>query len=920
MDRKLKKVALASLSVCFLSACSNGASNEEAIAGKMTQEQELALQKWIQSPIKSCEAIEVVGGGATQISDQLEPSVGMPGFPDSGSAGRTRQRDAIVKGVDLGVLSTRTKGSLWIGERSGLKDFAVLSGASAPFTTGVAESKFEQTLEINGRSQSVKVETKSSGYDCVVSVNGVERAKVKIAKSVEVGLAGGKSSWQVAEFRQRRDQTVSSFGDVLEFKARDLLQPLTKGIQVPASRNIALTSIGYTREEAEQYFPVATSRRPVDLAMESASGGRLILGDYARFVLVGQDRTLLPEGAQTRDVNFSLLMRTENAEIGGQKFRSGVAGVTSLSRVLRLSQDSTSGVAQLVFQDTGFGDTRLEKADDFTADRCVIQRADDEASLYVAKKNVTGSAAVASYQSVFSPCFIFDTSEQDVSVRAESNGLMVKVLNLLFRTISPVGNRFDFGDWAESLVKQIELGIMDVKRPGISELSSGVLENIDELVQHVRRELQGTPLAGGRRASLAEGVLRMAELEQENPRELRTRQVLSGVSRLAAKLDPAFDIPFFELMKTAQRDLAHASVLSRTAEALSPDYLSVAKEAYTEAQAVGHDSYLRNVHSRLFELAPSERELREWALRFRGLRTELQKYPSLSGKAGTLVDALLSSQVSSGDYALWIKAAANLSNGSPDLLIEIVQSIRSGGFNALRDWAMNLSQSDQQGISVFLAEAKKLGQERQAMEKVLVLVRGLAPQGAFSRLPAFAGRANAFIQAEQGRAQGSHRDTFYEARAKELAGRILIEEFDDSEVRALETFAKVAGSDVMCDGRKTIALRLDCVGLERFKKSGNGLLNPKFQGRYMKLALRMETWLGQLVPEMDHRTIRRRLKDGMFPSFGSGIWETCDAQNFDSKFVALDTAVGKYLIALGDFITRSRVEREVSSALDARCL
>ena len=73
------------------------------------------------------------------------------------------------------------------------------------------------------------------------------------------------------------------------------------------------------------------------------------------------------------------------------------------------------------------------------------------------------------------------------------------------------------------------------------------------------------------------------------------------------------------------------------------------------------------------------------------------------------------------------------------------------------------------------------------------------------------------------------------------------------------------------------------------------------------------------MPELDHRPIRRRLKDGMFPSFGSALWETCDAQNFQNKFAALDSAVGKYLIALGDFITRSRVEREVTSALEARC-
>jgi hypothetical protein len=85
-------------------------------------------------PIKSCQAIEVVGGGASTSSDDF----GIPGFP-SAPAPRPSNRDAIEKGVDLSVLHAKTKGSMWIGSKSASGAFAVLSGGASGFTSGVAD-------------------------------------------------------------------------------------------------------------------------------------------------------------------------------------------------------------------------------------------------------------------------------------------------------------------------------------------------------------------------------------------------------------------------------------------------------------------------------------------------------------------------------------------------------------------------------------------------------------------------------------------------------------------------------------------------------------------------------------------------------------------------------------------------------------
>jgi hypothetical protein len=240
-------------------------------------------------------------------------------------------------------------------------------------------------------------------------------------------------------------------------------------------------------------------------------------------------------------------------------------------------------------------------------------------------------------------------------------------------------------------------------------------------------------------------------------------------------------------------------------------------------------------------------------------------------------------------------------------------------FDAIRTWALVLTPSDQQAMANVMANGRALGLESESRQKLRDAVTARASGSALQAMANAGGLAKSFIAAEAGRASGSSRDTFYESKAKELAKRIFLQSFTASDVQSLEAFAKVAGSDLMCEGRQTISSRLDCVGLQRFTKEADGLLSERFQGRYVALANRMQVWFGQLMPVNDHLTIRRKLKSALFPTFNDTPWASCDAASYQVKFQALDKAVGSYLVAIGDFVTRSRAEREVQTALDARC-
>ncbi len=929
MNLRSSLLGVAMVSTAIGCSSGGGDGGGGGIQGKLSTEQEAALQAWIQSPLKSCEAIEVVGGGATTPADDFT----MPGFPQP--APRPRDRDAIAKGVDLSVLHAKTKGSLWVGPKSANGAFAVLSGGASGFTSGIATSKFEQTVEINGSSQSVKVETESSGFDCVVKVNGVERARLLIAKEVEIALAGDLAELSSPSSFPSARITTSTFSNrgFVKFGARaarfdsgNISDLISKSMKSETAREVALQGLGFTPDQIKKHFVMAPGLRPQQLALDlgtasgSAAGG-LQLAARSGFVLTETAVDSIPVEGQARDLKFVVLLATEKSQVGAKEFTSGAQTVMAITRQLRLENRT----GEFVVSDSGLGSISEKAAGTQIAEKCALDRATEANFLYFPERASRLNGRMAKRSEIYGPCSVYD---RDVIGTAEKSGSMLTALNAIYRSVQPSdlrGTGFSYEDWEDSisyyLVKGLLVGSSD-RLVDSTIVSSPIMILLDQMMMDIRQEASGTAISEDYRRLLSGLVtgLSAAELSGNPP----STSFLRGMARTAIRAGAGFESSFGSLVRIAVQDWRRASPMVSWADSMmTASYIGTARAVSAEASLIGYRPYFDEVHSRLFEVQPSETDLKTQLDRFRGFRTQLDRFPQLKPVADVISTSLLKSRVQSVDYPRTIEAAAKLASGDADLVAVYMNALKTGDgvteFDAIRNWALALTTSDQQAIASVVANGKALGFESESRQKLREAVSARVGTSVLQSMANAGGLAKAFIAAEASRASGSTRDTFYESKAKELAKRIFLQNFSASDVQALETFAKVAGSDLMCEGRQTVSSRLDCAGLQRFTKEGDGLLSDRFQGRYVSLAARMQVWFGQLVPANDHLSIRRKLKSALFPTFNDTPWATCDAQSYQMKFQALDKAVGSYLVAIGDFVTRSRAERDVQTAMDARC-
>jgi hypothetical protein len=582
---------------------------------------------------------------------------------------------------------------------------------------------------------------------------------------------------------------------------------------------------------------------------------------------------------------------------------------------------------EFVVSDSGLGAISEKAAGTQIAEKCALERATDANFVYFPERASRLNARIAQRSEIYGPCSVYD---REVIGAAEKSGSMLTALNTIYRSVQPSdfrGTSFNYEDWEDSisyyLIKGLQVGSSD-RLVGTTIISSPIMILLDQMMMDLRQEASGTTISEDYRRLLSSLVTGLSAAELSSSGNPPPSSFVRGMARTAIRAGAGFESSFGGLVRIAVQDWRRAnSMVSWADSMMTAGYLGKARAVSSEASLIGYRPYFDEVHSRLFEVQPSEADLMTQLDRFRGFRTQLDRFPQLKPVADVLSTSLLKSRVQPVDYPKTIEAASKLASGDPDLVAVYMNALKTGDgvteFEAIRSWALALTAADQQAMANVIANGKALGLESESRQKLREAVSARTNTSVLQSMANAGGLAKSFIAAEAARASGSTRDTFYESKAKELAKRIFLQSFSATDVQSLETFAKVAGSDLICEGRQTISSRLDCAGLQRFTKEGDGLLSDRFQGRYISLATRMNVWFGQLVPANDHLSIRRKLKSALFPTFNNAPWATCDAQSYQAKFQALDKAVGAYLVAIGDFVTRSRAERDVQTALDARC-
>ncbi|CAN5633523.1 hypothetical protein BH10BDE1_BH10BDE1_10560 [soil metagenome] len=915
----------------FALACSGGggggASGADGVS-KLSPEQQQAYQAWLKAPIKSCQAIEVVGGGSTTFSDGSDggPSSpqtpgfpgGFPGFP-SGSVNPDARvgQNAIEKGVDLKVLAERTGGSLWLSDAAKPDTFAMLSGGATGFTSGSATSKFEQTITIDGSAQSVKVETRSSGFDCVVKINDIEVATISIAKSVDVALAASSLS-KFKDLEVPTREIWQTYASVTTVSTPTLSRAIDSTMRQDEAATSLVSKLGYSVADAKKYFVLRGSNVNGGFGIEFPTlGGRMALAGESEIVLDEDQMNLLPPTGISSVLSLVSIYRTGGVAIGGVRFNPGSNEVM----VVRRQISGTVTSPNVVFHDLGVKSVSSMTATPEMADVCAEDRVNGYSSLYLTKLQSRALAELPGRRTIFGACESF---EPEIQSRYNRSDLSLRALNKLMKGVSrglirDSGTRFGFGDWTSFVAAEIR-GALDPKSSAKLALSieAPILVELDGYIVAARLTPEFSQMAPVFVDPIAGVILALGENSRGAALE---NSLIRRSVQAAVKVGPIYLSPFARSLQYVRTTPSAAEDALSWIESTTPSLLQAGREALVEAQAIGYEKFQSDFEM-FFISRPNERDLTMARDEMRNLRTQLAAYPALASVKRDVVQAIYKNpKFDSRDISVTLSAASKLVVASEELAREFLGLVKESAdpveIASARAWAGALTSVDSNLIRDFLSASLASGYGDDALRAVRAMVHS---RPTTLDLQAFANAvalSKQFLADEAKRAMGSTSDTFYESEAKTLAKRIAIEGFTTVDLAALESMAQVAGSDSFCD-RKTISYRLKCVGLDAFSKARGKMLSPEFQGRNARLADQIASWMRTLKPDIDHSSVRRTLKKALFDS-DSGPWAKCNVGQFDLNSRALASAVQGYIQVMGDFSARFRAERAVSAAVDARC-
>lgn len=886
-------VALTVFGLVVSGCSSSGGDGGGNVVQKLSPEQQKAFEAWVASPVKSCQAMEVVGGASVQVEMPTFP--GMPTAPS-----RPSTRDAVEKGIDLGVYKQKTGGSLWLsGDR---QDLAVIdAGEPEPFTQGQATSRFSQSIEVNGSKQSVEVETASSGYDCAVKINGQDVAKVRIAKKIRLAGAGKTgTAFQTLELPETN--AIERVGSYVNLNLASVNQAVLSQYKDLAAALEAVRALGYSEEQARSYFEISPRTTGV-VGLRTLDGRTEVLGFNGEVVLTAGQDEFMPNAGVNREVYIQWQMAT-----GG--------GETRL--ILRRIRMSLNG-GKLFVADLGQEVVQREMMDGARGLICVEGRSDILAGLARARLQVGRMTRMISKASIVQPCLLKDESLSD---RLRNTATVLRLYDLASRHLAGPGRGvrdFDFGDWTDDVVSATTAAL-DPAATGLLYVN-GHLALVEMGVQAVRQALGFSSVDVNLRSAFASAILATVTrgaIETD-------RDVLTLAASVAGRLGADFNAPVRYSLTTLELGAGGgARQHFQFAQAVSASNIQVAKETLAEALSVGYSEYVTEVHRRLFELRTPESELLTRVDKIRKFKAALQKYAVSTKVRSTLAARALGDRATIQAAVLddAMKAASVLNEATEDLAVEFILLYDQGNAQVVdlaRAWALGLSKADLAEIRSYVMEATAAGLGELASENVSEMLMSRPNSSQIRAYRESLKASQGFLAAETARAQGSQRDSFYESKAKDLSNRILREGWSAADVAALEPFAAIAASDTFCADYKTLSLRLDCARLDRFSKGQGKVFDPSFGGRYLALAQTLARAVAAMAPAMNHTTARREIKDGFYPTFDDILWGRCADDQFQANRQKLEAALVRYQQAGSDFFKKTEAERELSAAFDLTC-
>lgn len=828
---------LLTLSVLLAAGCSssgggggtgttpNPANKDQAIAA-LTDGQKQAFARWQKSPLKSCDPAEAFGLEGTSNE---------------------------VSGLDVDAVQAANGGSLIFTDGKG--GFALATPGDSLQGTSAATS--EESVSVNGTTQTFSARADRSGSTCVINLYGQEVARVSIAANFQV-VAESLSGQPVKHAIEQATTYATATGDSVRAVQPALFALVTDAV-MPSKLGVALVAKALGLTTNQQTNLLGYSGFPLKYSLRAQGDKNAVWTNSYEEGLIASN-----------DVAHGLFDRPSAQPL---EIRLPMSGGTIAAKLVVQSSPTQLSATSLQFDS-------FKRFDDREAAECVAGRVAALSRLQQDNRIVQPSISRAE-----SACAEF-TGDIATASRATLKSVLPSVL-----AGKSGGQMLDWGGW-DSLAQDLAIAAVksgqDVQAAIDPQMQSPVLEAVAANVQSLSKSLATKSNLASQREALTDLGVSWA-FGGQKVSAARVEQILSAANNIADTF-PAATEQFLRAYADAPN--SNDSMMT-AANAVTSDEKTAALQADALAKDLGYgDTFERNVMSKVLSSGETVDTFKQWTSTLTSLKSLFAKYQRLGAFRSQLVgDAVgwMSAGIATDKADSWLSALDNVAETFPNSTAELVGHLDNVMPISEQHLAFAASINDdyKNTAKAYVLAAQKLGYAEQAKKK---FDNTLQDQPSLENIHAYnesLNAASAYFDRETQRGEEFASESDRQSVLDRGVSELWIGQY-----AALEQIAPLAKFEPQCQRHTLMSTLAECGSRQLFSTAKGMLFDPAFGDRYVTLARDMQSVLTPVAGNFDN--VASEAVRAYFGSFGP-IWSKCDNTAFAAKAAELHGELQQYV-------------------------
>jgi hypothetical protein len=869
------RIFLGFTSILAFAACSGGGGGGNGGAGNTPQNKEQALnqlsakhkanfESWQKKVVKACDASQAFG-----LNSDRQPE----------------------DGVDGAALISNNNGSVIFSDGN---SFAIMSGSSS--FAGIGNTKAEET----SNSYTVTAETKREGSSCVVYLYGQKVYETSIYQSFTVGLQYSPNTQATATSSIPVVKNIG-LGGASEVVQHGLYSLLTQSLKpTKDSQTFIAQRLGLNVDQATKLFKLSDSSIGNSIVkLESDQNSVWSSNEFGN--LIASTSTLKKSfDGSNRAVQLEVRLRVPQYEIGGVKNSSDQGN-------LKLSL-----TANIVKKDNGFTYTlnSMQNAGlvPFSADEA-IACAGDRLSVYLGTENQ--NMISPSVQTVMNPCSILYAQVEDT---AYQKGFYKSAVSTVLAGVSP-SSQIQYGGW-DYVLSKLAKDALAANKDIVSELDPSGKTKIVSMISRHLTTLKSEIEKSKNMLTVKDTVLNMGldwSFQGQNVSGGRVTQIIQSIDNST----DVFSVSSSRLLNDLARNPNSNDDQLSFARNIDNAYKSEAQKALGLSKDLNYSNFETDIFNKVIQRKTTIDEIRDWSSKLTTVKTEVNKYPSLSSVkvevVGLSIKWLKSGEVTEQDlgsvYSALNNAVEPFTESTKQLIRDLGQSL--GANKEALEFSRNLTAEYKQLAILIRSNATAAENESWGTSFFNSVLQKRPAIGLLRQWNELWTSALAFIQREKAKVAGELGSS-PEWNRKKVIEVALKEVWSAQDFSALEAISQVAKAKNTCDRHKDASSLADCAGMSLFSKGQKKFFDPAYSGRYSGLGADFTNYMNQLGG-FDWTSLRWALIGEFFGSW-EPIWSKCDGSSFSQKAATLKSQINA-IINEGDQFKKWELERQIKETI-----